>query len=204
MVILINKPDPYHILHNKISYSAPYRLSSHPAASPVNHAAMIEVTTDFQRFQLHSPNGHYTVGDQEIHPEISRVGEFEWQVTVDNRTFSVLIHHIDEENKLVSLTIDGKPTTVKIRTRAEQLLQKLGLAAQMKPKAGTVKAPMPGLIHSIRTSVGESVKKGDPLLILEAMKMENVIKSPGDGVIARIHVNEKDSVEKNALLVSFG
>ena len=164
---------------------------------------MIEVTTDFQRFQLHSPNGHYTVGDQEIHPEISRVGEFEWQVTVDDRTFSVLLHHIDEENKLVSLTIDGKPTTVKIRTRAEQLLQKLGLAAQMKPKAGTVKAPMPGLIVGLSVRAGQTVQEGDSVLTLEAMKMENAIKSPVSGTVEAVHVQVGDSVEKKQLLVSF-
>ena len=66
-----------------------------------------------------------------------------------------------------------------------------------------LKAPMPGLIHSLKVEAGQEVKKGDPLLILEAMKMENIIKSPGEGIVKEIHVEEKNSVEKNALLITF-
>ena len=62
---------------------------------------------------------------------------------------------------------------------------------------------MPGLIHSIMVSPGDQIEKGDSLFILEAMKMENVIKSTGEGIIAEIHVSEKQSVEKNQLLISF-
>ena len=66
-----------------------------------------------------------------------------------------------------------------------------------------IKAPMPGSILNILVEAGQEVKAGDQLLILEAMKMENVIKSPGDGVVAKIHVDEKQSVEKNQVLISF-
>jgi biotin carboxyl carrier protein len=83
------------------------------------------------------------------------------------------------------------------------LINRLGLAKKAVHTINDIKAPMPGLIGSVQVSVGQSLQEGDPVLILEAMKMENVIKSPGDGVIARIHVAEKDSVDKNALLVSF-
>ncbi|MCL4121821.1 UNVERIFIED_CONTAM: hypothetical protein GTU68_029708 [Idotea baltica] len=62
---------------------------------------------------------------------------------------------------------------------------------------------MPGLIHSISIQEGESVKKGDPILILEAMKMENIIKSPGEGIVNKIHVSPQSSVEKNELLITF-
>ncbi|MEM6802764.1 MAG: DUF2118 domain-containing protein, partial [Bacteroidota bacterium] len=60
-----------------------------------------------------------------------------------------------------------------------------------------------GLVHSISVSEGDEVKEGDALIILEAMKMENVIKSPTDGVIAKVHVKEKDSVEKNSVMINF-
>ena len=62
---------------------------------------------------------------------------------------------------------------------------------------------MPGLIQRIEVNKGDEIHKGDPLLILEAMKMENVIKSPGEGIVSTIHVREKASVEKNELLISF-
>ena len=72
-----------------------------------------------------------------------------------------------------------------------------------KPKINEVKAPMPGLVLSIKVSENQEVKKGDAILILEAMKMENVIKSPIDGVIKQIVVSEKQAVDKNQALILF-
>ena len=64
-----------------------------------------------------------------------------------------------------------------------------------------VKAPMPGLVLDILVEAGQSVNKGDNLLILEAMKMENIIKASGNGVVKNININKKDAVEKNQLLI---
>ncbi len=70
-------------------------------------------------------------------------------------------------------------------------------------KVNEVKAPMPGLVLDIRVSEGDEVKKGDPILVLEAMKMENIIKSPTDGVIKKINVKKGLAVEKNQVLINF-
>ena len=61
---------------------------------------------------------------------------------------------------------------------------------------------MPGNINAIKVSAGQSVKKGDTLLILEAMKMENEIKAPSDGVVASVAVTKGQSVNTGDLLVS--
>ena len=66
-----------------------------------------------------------------------------------------------------------------------------------------LKSPMPGLVIKLDVKVGDTIAKGDPIMILEAMKMENVIKSRGEGKIASITVKEGQAVEKNELLVSF-
>ena len=66
-----------------------------------------------------------------------------------------------------------------------------------------VKAPMPGLILDVLAKPGQEVKKGDQLMILEAMKMENVLKAQGEGVISGIEVAKGDSVEKNQVLIKF-
>ena len=70
-------------------------------------------------------------------------------------------------------------------------------------KVNDVKAPMPGLILEIKVQPGQEVKKGDPIMILEAMKMENILKSPGDGIVREIKVVEKQNVEKNQILILF-
>jgi biotin carboxyl carrier protein len=62
---------------------------------------------------------------------------------------------------------------------------------------------MPGLILEIHVRIGQAVNENDPLLILEAMKMENVITSPRDGIIKSISVKKSDAVDKNQLLIEF-
>ena len=77
-------------------------------------------------------------------------------------------------------------------------------AAAKSAGAGSVKvnAPMPGKILSVKASVGQAVKKGDVLLILEAMKMENEVVAPEDGTVASIDVAAGDSVEAGAILAT--
>ena len=82
-------------------------------------------------------------------------------------------------------------------------------AAPAAPKASsgsagsvTVNSPMPGKILSVKASEGQSVSKGDVLMVLEAMKMENEIVAPSDGTVASINVNEGASVEAGDLLAS--
>lgn len=65
-----------------------------------------------------------------------------------------------------------------------------------------IEAPMPGKILDVKVSLGQAVKKGDVLVILEAMKMENEIVTPSDGVVAGIHVASGDSVVSGTLLAT--
>lgn len=66
----------------------------------------------------------------------------------------------------------------------------------------TVVAPMPGKILAIKVSAGQQVKKGDVVIVLEAMKMENEIVAPEDGVVASINTSVGDSVEAGATLAT--
>ena len=79
-------------------------------------------------------------------------------------------------------------------------------AAPAAPKtsagAVSVKAPMPGTIMKINAKVGQAVKKGDVLVVLEAMKMENDICAPADGTVASIEVAQGATVETDAVLVT--
>ena len=77
-------------------------------------------------------------------------------------------------------------------------------AAPVSGDGEKVTAPMPGNILDVKVKVGDSVKKGDVLLILEAMKMENEIMAGADGKIASVNVNKGDSVETGAVLCVIG
>lgn len=76
-------------------------------------------------------------------------------------------------------------------------------AAPIQAEGSTsVKSPMPGTILDVKTAVGQSVKSGDVLVVLEAMKMENEIVAPSDGTVAGIQVAVGDSVEAGATLAT--
>ena len=75
-------------------------------------------------------------------------------------------------------------------------------AAPAAAGAVEVKAPMPGNILDVKVAVGASVKAGDVLVILEAMKMENEIVAPQDGTVASVNVNKGDTVNSGDVLVS--
>lgn len=71
------------------------------------------------------------------------------------------------------------------------------------PAAGgtTVEAPMPGKVLSVKAAVGQAVKFGEPLVIMEAMKMETEIVAPADGTVSQVLVNTGDSVDTGAAMV---
>ena len=73
-----------------------------------------------------------------------------------------------------------------------------------KRKPAQLKAPMPGLVVAVPVADGQPVKKGEILLILESMKMQNELKSPRDGTILRVKVKAGDSVEQNQVLLTVG
>lgn len=91
--------------------------------------------------------------------------------------------------------------SVEVADEKKLLLEKTGVATKPKAPSGVVKAPMPGLVVKIEVAVGERVKAGQGLMILEAMKMENEIKAPSAGVVKEILVAERQAVEKNAVLL---
>ena len=82
------------------------------------------------------------------------------------------------------------------------MMQTLGLDKAVK-KVDEIRAPMPGMVLDILVKPGDSVKKNDPILILEAMKMENMIKAPEDAVVKAIPAEKGKAVEKGQVLVSF-
>ncbi|WNJ16229.1 acetyl-CoA carboxylase biotin carboxyl carrier protein subunit [Pontibacter sp. G13] len=164
---------------------------------------MTEAFIDQTRLQIDKQNGHVLIDGTPLEADINRMDDRLWHILKDHHSYNVFVQKIDREARTVTLSINGKKTTVRIQSRMEKLLKDLGMDSALVRKLDKLKAPMPGLIHSIEVAEGTEVEKGDPLLILEAMKMENVIKSPGAGTVSKIHVVEKDSVEKNELLISF-
>jgi len=98
--------------------------------------------------------------------------------------------------------VDGNPVVVTVDTERTRLLREVA-ASSVHPAAVTgVTAPMPALVVRIEVEAGQEVKGGQGLIVLEAMKMENEIKSPRAGVVKQIHVSQGKAVEKGEVLVT--
>jgi len=97
--------------------------------------------------------------------------------------------------------INGKKYETSLETPLDQLIKTLGFQTNGGPDVDSVIAPMPGLLLEVLVQVGDRVEKGDRLLVLEAMKMENIIGSPREGTIKKIMVGQGDTVDKKQLLL---
>lgn len=102
-----------------------------------------------------------------------------------------------------SLHVDGWPVEAGVvdeRTRAIRAMTGQSAAA---PGPKPVRAPMPGMIVRVEAAPGDTVRAGQGIVVMEAMKMENELKSETDGVVSRVLVEAGQAVEKGAVLVEF-
>lgn len=124
-------------------------------------------------------------------------------ILYQNKSYLIEVVELIKEEKKAIIKINGNIYTLNVEDQYDQLLKQLGMDSLAVSKILQIKAPMPGLVLSVLVTQGDEVKKGDNLLVLEAMKMENMIKSPTDGIIKKIEIKQGNKVEKNELLISF-
>jgi len=142
-----------------------------------------------------------TINDQTFSWDLLPESAHSFHILKDNKSYSVIIE--SREGNVLTLRINGKKTVVTTKDKMALLLESMGLENTASVKLNEVKAPMPGLVLRILVKEGDEVQKGDSLLVLEAMKMENVIKSPGNGQVGKIRGIIGQPVEKNQVLISF-
>lgn len=124
-----------------------------------------------------------------------------YHIIQNGQSFNAIIDSADFENKSFLIKINGREYQVNLNDRFDQLVSEMGLGVVSGSKLKDVKAPMPGLVLDVSVNPGQEIKKGDKLLILEAMKMENVIKSDGEGTVKAIHIDKGTAVDKGQLLI---
>lgn len=139
-----------------------------------------------------------------------------FKYTINGNVYKVHINSVEED--IVEVEVNGTPYSVKMEKPAKKQMVALKRPAQApttpsgepvvsRPAggaAGAVRSPLPGVILSVDCKVGDTVKRGQKLLVLEAMKMENTIPADRDGKIVEIKVNKGDSVLEGADLVIIG
>lgn len=128
-------------------------------------------------------------------------GDKRFHVLAGNKSYQAELHAVDWEKRVLKLELNGKLFTVRLEDEYDQLVDQLGLKVTAQHKMKNINAPMPGLVLKVEVEEGQEVKTGDLLLILEAMKMENVIKAAADGRVKVIHTAKGEAVEKGQLLI---
>ncbi|MCA8831745.1 biotin/lipoyl-containing protein [Hymenobacter pini] len=151
----------------------------------------------------YQPTGTITLNGQPFAWDIAPLGNGRYHILHEGRSYSAELISADYATKAVILKVNGQRIELQAKDRFDLLLDKLGMSNAASQKVNELKAPMPGLIVDVRVAPGQTVQKGDPLLVLEAMKMENILKAPGDGTVAAIKVNLRDNVTKGQVLVQF-
>lgn len=122
---------------------------------------------------------------------------------INGKNYQVYLSSEDSrpDENIFSLVLDSKKYEVICKNETDLLIDKFSGGKKDSKSKNTIASPMPGVILKLNVKENDTVKKGDVLLVLEAMKMENEIKSPKDGVIKKISVTEKSSVEKSQMLI---
>jgi len=122
-------------------------------------------------------------------------------VLYNGKSFTAIVETVDIKNKTLSFRINGQRHTVTVKEPIDQLLSSMGMDLKSLQKVEPVKAPMPGMVLKVLVEPGQRINKGDGMLVLEAMKMENILKASADATVKSVKVNERTAVEKGAILI---
>lgn len=135
-------------------------------------------------------NFKYKINGKEYAVTVDKIEETQAEVTVNGTSYNIELE---------------KPKVEEATPRIQRPVGAVVSSGASKPSgggAGAVKSPLPGIIVDIKVKVGDEVKKGQVIAILEAMKMENNISSPMDGKVTEINVNPGDSVLEGVTILT--
>lgn len=124
-----------------------------------------------------------------------------YSILMDGKSYVAQVVKTDPEARTVTLQLGQDVFEVKLEEPMDRLLAAMGISGASSRKLNDIKAPMPGMVLKVLVSPGQAISKGDPVLILEAMKMENVFKAPSDAVVKEVKVTERKAVEKGEILI---
>ncbi|HEX9675727.1 MAG TPA: DUF2118 domain-containing protein [Anaerolineales bacterium] len=158
-----------------------------------------------------------TLGDQAHEIDINVEGEIvadgqrltvDFQSVANQPVYSLIINGKSYEASVfatearVDVLLQGRLFQVTVEEERQKRLRESSTAVVMPEGEYILKAPMPGLVVSVPVQEGQSVQRGDNLVILESMKMQNELKAPREGTVERIRIKIGDSVDQNQPLLS--
>lgn len=128
-----------------------------------------------------------------------KISPNEFNLIFNNRSVNAKL--LNQEEKKITIEVEGESFEIKIKDALDMLVEQMGYSSSSGKQIKEIKAPMPGLVLDIVVTEMQSVKEGDKILILEAMKMENSIMIHMDAIIKKVAVKPGQAVEKGQLLI---
>jgi biotin carboxyl carrier protein len=162
-------------------------------------SSTVKVTVGEREYTVEIQNGETTVSGERVDVReavMDTRGGLKFE-SLGRRMSAV----VDKGKNESFVRFQGREFPLTVETERERLLKSLSKSSEAAGGRAEIKASMPGLVIRVLGTVGQAVKKGEPVLILEAMKMENEIRAPGDGVISQIKAAQGQAVEKGDLLL---
>lgn len=138
-----------------------------------------------------------------MNPDIIQIRDGVFHILLDNKSYNAEVLKHEPLEKLFHIRVNNNTYRIAVKDRYDELLKALGMDKAATGKAADLKAPMPGLVVEVAVTSGQEVKKGDKLVVLEAMKMENILKASADAVVKKVIAVKGRTVEKNEVLVLF-
>lgn len=156
-----------------------------------------------QSFYASRKDGKLIINDDLVAADIASVGTSLFHVLHNRQSYNVEVVDFNAIDKTAEIKVNGNTYSITSKDQFDILLEKLGFNHLNAGAISDLKAPMPGMVLKVLVNEGDTVKKGENLFVLEAMKMENIIKAPADVVVKSIKIIPGDKVEKGQVLITF-
>jgi len=154
-------------------------------------------------FEINRSGEGLAINNKKSEADIKQLNISSWHIIDQLKSYNAEVVSFNAAEKTAEIKVNNNIYTVSAKDQYDVLLDKLGLSSLNSAKVSEVKAPMPGMVLKVMVAEGDEVKKGDNLFVLEAMKMENIIKSPADVVVKTVKIKPGDKVEKGQVLLQF-
>jgi len=143
------------------------------------------------------------INDKPVSADVKQLNANAWHIINNLRSYNAEVISFNRAEKTAEIKVNNNVYKVTAKDQFDILLDKLGLSSLTATKVSEIKAPMPGMVLKVFVTEGMEVKKGDNLFILEAMKMENIIKAPADVMVKTVKIKSGNKVEKGQVLLMF-
>ncbi|WP_304068891.1 acetyl-CoA carboxylase biotin carboxyl carrier protein subunit [Pedobacter glucosidilyticus] len=164
---------------------------------------MYTLKSENQHYKIEEREGKLYLNDGLIDLDISDLSNQHFHIIEKNKSYEAELLELNKDEKYVLIKVNTHVYRFDVSDQYDILLKEMGLDKLNQHTVKELKAPMPGLVLQLIVKVGDEIKKGDNMLVLEAMKMENILKAPADATVKAITIKAGDKVEKNQILIQF-